>query len=162
MLDYAFEIEHFDSHLVKMLEILDKRGELDNTIVIVTADNGMPFPRVKGQAYEYSNHLPLAIMWGKGIKNPGRSIYDFISFIDFAPTLMEVAGIKQSDSGMQKIQGKSFSDIFYSRKKGFVSKNRNHVLLGKERHDVGRPDDAGYPIRGIVKDGFPVSEKLQT
>ena len=47
MLDYAFEIEHFDSHLVKMLEILEKKGELENTIVIVTADNGMPFPGLK-------------------------------------------------------------------------------------------------------------------
>lgn len=154
MLDYAFEIEHFDNHLVKMLEILEKRGELENTIVIVTADNGMPFPRIKGQAYEYSNHMPLAIMWGKGIKNPGRRIYDFVSFIDFAPTLLEVAGIKQPDSGMQNIEGESFTDIFYARKKGYVNKNRNHELIGKERHDVGRPDDTGYPIRGIIKDGF--------
>jgi len=154
MLDYAFEIEHFDNHLVKMLEILEKRGELENTIVIVTADNGMPFPRVKGQAYEYSNHMPLAIMWGKGIKNPGRIIYDFVSFIDFTPTLLEVAGIEQLESGMQHIEGMSFTDIFYSRKKGNVTKNRDHILIGKERHDVGRPDDVGYPIRGIIKDGF--------
>jgi len=154
MLDYAFEIEHFDSHLVKMLEILEKRGELENTIVIVTADNGMPFPRIKGQAYEYSNHMPLAIMWGKGIKKPGRLIYDYISFIDFAPTLLEAAGIKQSESGMQPVTGMSFTDIFHTNKKGYVNKNRNYVLLGKERNDVGRPDDGGYPIRGIIKDGF--------
>ena len=95
MLDYAYEIEYFDSQLVKMLEILEKRGELENTIVIVTADNGMPFPRAKGQVYELSNHVPLAIMWGKGIKNPGRKIFDFISFIDFAPTLLEAAGIER-------------------------------------------------------------------
>jgi N-sulfoglucosamine sulfohydrolase len=154
ILDYAFEIEHFDNHLVKMLEILEERGELENTIVIVTADNGMPFPRIKGQAYEYSNHMPMAIMWEKGIKSPGREIYDFISFIDIAPTLLDVAGIGLSASGMHKMEGISFSDIFSSRKKGFVDKNRNWVLIGKERHDVGRPDDAGYPIRGIVKEGF--------
>lgn len=154
MLDYAFEIEHFDNHLEKMLETLEKRGELENTVVIVTADNGMPFPRVKGQAYEYSNHLPMAIMWGKGIKNPGRDIYDFISFIDIAPTLLDVAGISPAASGIHKMEGKSFTDIFSRRKKGFVDKNRNYVLIGKERHDVGRPDDVGYPIRGIVKEGF--------
>ena len=78
LLDYAFEIEHFDKHLEKMLEVLEKRGELNNTLIIVTADNGMPFPRVKGQAYEYSNHLPLAVMWKKGIKNPGRAVFDLI------------------------------------------------------------------------------------
>ncbi|HUX94286.1 MAG TPA: sulfatase [Bacteroidales bacterium] len=154
MLDYAFEIEHFDNHLVKMLEILEKKGELENTIVIVTADNGMPFPRIKGQAYEYSNHMPLAIMWKKGIRNPGRKVYDFISFIDFAPTLIDIAAVNHEEAGMHRMEGKSFSDIFRSRKKGYIDRKRDHVLIGKERHDVGRPDDIGYPIRGIVKDGF--------
>lgn len=154
LLDYAFEIEHFDSHLVKMLDELEKRGELENTIVIATADNGMPFPRVKGQVYEYSNHLPLAIMWGKGIRNPGRVVHDFISFIDFAPTILEVAGISPENSGMQPIEGKSFTDIFASRKRWYVENTRNYVLTGKERHDVGRPDDTGYPVRGIVKNNY--------
>ena len=120
----------------------------------MTADNGMPFPRAKGQAYEYSNHLPLAIMWGKGIKNPGRKIFDFISFIDFAPTLLEVAGVSQAESGMKKMEGRSITDIFRSGRKGYVSKERNHVLIGRERNDVGRPDDAGYPVRGIIEDGY--------
>jgi N-sulfoglucosamine sulfohydrolase len=154
LLDYAFEIEYFDSHLVRMLEMLEVRGELENTVVVVTADNGMPFPRVKGQVYEYSNHMPLAIMWGKGIKNPGRVVDDFISFIDFAPTFLEIAGVEESESGMQKAEGRSFTDIFTSRRSGQTDKKRDHVLTGKERHDVGRPDDAGYPVRGIVKDGF--------
>ena len=154
ILDYAFEIEHFDNHLVKMLNLLEQRGQLENTLVIVTSDNGMPFPRLKGQEYEYSNHMPLAVMWGKKIKNPGRIVTDFISFIDLAPTILEVAGVSQSESGMQPVEGKSFTNIFNSRKKWGVDKSRDHVLIGKERHDVGRPDDVGYPIRGIVKDGF--------
>ena len=154
MLDYALEIEHFDSHLVRMLDILEEKGQLANTIVIVTSDNGMPFPRIKGQVYEYSNHMPLAIMWGKGIKNPGREIIDFISFIDLAPTILEVAEVSVPESGMQPVQGKSLTNIFYSRKKWSVDRARNHVLIGKERHDVGRPDDGGYPIRGIVMDGY--------
>ena len=154
LLDYAFEIEYFDTHLVKMLKILEERHELENTVVIVTADNGMPFPRIKGQAYEYSNHMPLAIMWGKGIKNPGRVVDDFISFIDFAPTILDLAGINQSENGMQPMEGKSFTDIFRSVKSGLIRNKRDHVLIGKERHDVGRPDDQGYPIRGIIINGF--------
>jgi len=154
ILDYAFEIEHFDNHLVKMLEILEKNGELENTIVIVTADNGMPFPRVKGQPYEYSVHMPMAIMWGNGIKRKGRTINDYLSFIDIAPTLLEVAGIDSTRNKMQPVQGKSFTDIFYTAKEGFVGKDRISMFIGQERHDVGRPDDAGYPVRGIIKDGF--------
>ncbi len=162
ILDYAFEIEHFDDHLVSMLNMLEERGELENTIVIVTADNGMPFPRVKGQEYEYSNHMPMAIMWGKGIRNPGRIADDFISFIDIAPTLLETAGVKESESDMQPVQGKSFTDLFRSRQGGTVNKNRDHVLIGKERHDVGRPDDTGYPIRGIIKNGFLYIRNFKT
>lgn len=154
LLDYAFEIEHFDQHLQRMLALLEDRGELDNTIVVVTADNGMPFPRIKGQAYEYSNHLPLAIMWKAAIKNPGRKVKDFVSFIDFAPTFLEVAGIDQDSTSMQPITGQSLTDIFYSPDSGQVNPHRDHVLIGKERHDVGRPHDQGYPIRGIVTDAY--------
>ncbi|MDF1574849.1 MAG: sulfatase [Bacteroidales bacterium] len=151
LLDYAFEIEHFDSHLMQMLQLLEEKGELENTLVVVTADNGMPFPRVKGQVYEYSNHLPLAIMWPGGIENPGRVVDDFVSFIDFAPTFLEVAGVDLKQSGMQEMEGRSLTEIFYSKKSGQVVKERDFVLVGKERHDLGRPFDLGYPVRGIVK-----------
>lgn len=154
MLDYAYEIEYFDSHLQKMLKKLEEMGELENTIVVVTADNGMPFPRIKGQVYEYSNHLPLAIMWPSGIKKPGRVVNDFVNFIDFAPTFLELAGLEGAKVGMQPFSGQSLTDIFNSEKDGMVNPNRNFELVGKERHDVGRPNDEGYPVRGILKDGF--------
>lgn len=154
LLDYAFEIEYFDQHLQKMLDLIEKNGELDNTLIIVTADNGMPFPRIKGQEYELSNHLPLAIMWKNGIKNSGRVVDDFVNFIDFAPTYFELANLDPSEIGMQPIQGQSLTDIFFSEKSGTVTTYRDHVLIGKERHDIGRPHDWGYPIRGIVKGGF--------
>ncbi|MCG8307452.1 MAG: sulfatase [Cytophagales bacterium] len=154
LLDYAFEIEYFDLHLQKMLDLLKHKKELDNTLVIVTADNGMPFPRIKGQAYELSNHLPLAVMWKNGIKRPGRIVKDFVSFIDFAPTFFELAQLDPDKAGMAGMQGTSLTDIFFSEKSGTVTDARDHVLIGKERHDIGRPHDRGYPIRGIVKDGF--------
>lgn len=154
MLDYAYEIEYFDRHLQRMLKTLEDRGELDNTLVIVTADNGMPFPRIKGQEYEYSNHLPLTIMWKNGINNPGRVVEDYVNFIDFAPTFLELAGVNENTSGMKPIEGKSLTDILYSSKSGKINSKRDHILIGKERHDVGRPNDEGYPIRGIVKDNY--------
>ena len=154
MLDYAFEIEHFDKHLERMLDALEERDLLDNTLVVVTADNGMPFPHVKGQKYEYSNHLPLAVMWKKGIRSPGRKVDDYVCFIDFAPTFLDVAGLTAEQVGMQPITGRSLTEIFTSGKSGQCVRQRDHVLFGKERHDVGRPNDAGYPVRGIVKDGY--------
>jgi len=151
MLDYAYEIEYFDSHVVKMLKILEEKGLLENTIIVVTSDNGMPFPRVKGNAYMLSNHLPLAVMWPGGINNPGQTIDDFVSFTDFAPTFLEVAGVKPEKSGMQPMEGESLVGLFSGSHKGNF---RDYMVIGKERTDLGRPDDAGYPIRGIVTSEF--------
>jgi N-sulfoglucosamine sulfohydrolase len=150
MLDYAFEIEHFDLHLQKMLERLEEEGELERTLVVVTSDNGMPFPRAKGQAYEVSNHMPLAMMWPSGIASPGRTVDDFVSFTDLAPTFLDVAGLSEAESEMLPIAGRSLLDILRSGHSGQIDPQRDHVLVGKERHDVGRPNDQGYPIRGIV------------
>lgn len=149
MLDYAFEVEYVDQHLGRMLAELKERGLDENTLVIVTSDHGMPFPRVKGYAYEASNHIPLAIRWPKGIEGSGRTISDFVDFTDIAPTILDVAGIDPAQSGMAAITGSSWRPIFESSKSGRVVDERNHVLLGKERTDVGRPHDWGYPIRGI-------------
>lgn len=154
MLDYAFEVEHFDRHLGRMLAELERRGQLDNTLVMVTADNGLPFPRAKGNEYEASNHMPLAAMWRAAIRAPGRTVTDYVSFIDFAPTFIDVAGLRWADTGMAPAAGRSLSEIFASEKSGRVNPARDHVLLGQERHDVGRPHDWGYPIRSIIRDGW--------
>ncbi|HVE41701.1 MAG TPA: sulfatase [Planctomycetota bacterium] len=151
VLDYAFEVEHFDRQLEKMLALLEERGELDNTIIVVTSDNGMPFPRMKAQEYELSNHMPLAIRWKNGIRAPGRTVDDYVSFVDLAPTFLELAGLSWETSGMAPSSGRALSDVFRSEAGG---PRRDHVLIGKERHDIGRPNDQGYPIRGILKDGM--------
>lgn len=150
MLDYALEVEHTDNHLVRMIAELEKRGQLDNTLIIVTSDHGMPFPRVKGYAYHDSNHIPLALRWPGAVKNPGRVIEDFVNFTDIAATLLDAAGIAEKDSGMLPITGRSWREIWESEKAGQVVPARDHTLVGKERTDVGRPHDEGYPIRGIV------------
>jgi hypothetical protein len=55
---------------------------------------------------------------------------------------------------MQPIQGRSLAPIFASEKAGRVDPARDHVLIGKERHDVGRPNNQGYPIRGILRGDY--------
>ncbi|MFP4173684.1 MAG: sulfatase [Candidatus Hydrogenedentota bacterium] len=154
MLDYAFEVEHFDTHLGRMLDLLEQRGELDNTLVVVTSDNGMPFPRMKGQILEYGCHMLLAIMWPARLANPGRTVDDYVSFIDFAPTFIEAAGLEWENTGMEPSAGSSLLGILESGQDGQVEPERDGLLVGKERHDVGRPLDWGYPARGIVRDGM--------
>ncbi|MDP6522599.1 MAG: sulfatase [Kiritimatiellia bacterium] len=146
MLDYAIEVEHYDTHLGRIIKMLEEAGELENTLIVATSDHGMPFPRVKGQAFGHSNHIPMAIHWSKGIKSPGRVVDSFVNFTALAPTFLESAGIKDLSPVMQPISGESLLDLFSGRGSGIV---RDHVLVGKERHDIGRPNDVGYPIRGI-------------
>ncbi len=153
LLDYAFEIEYYDSHIDEMLTRLEESGQLDNTLIVVTSDNGMPFPRIKGQEYEMSNHMPLAIMWKEGISQPGRTVSDFVSFIDFAPTFLELAGLKWEETAMSPTPGRSLASILSGRGREGET-HREFVVFGKERHDVGRPQDRGYPIRGIVQDEY--------
>ncbi|CAI8193490.1 MAG: Arylsulfatase [Flavobacteriaceae bacterium] len=158
MLDYAYEIEYFDHHLVKIISELEKNDLLDNTLIVVTSDNGMPFPRVKGQVYPFDNHLPLAIRWGKGIKNPGRVINDYFSFSDFAPTFLEAAGLAEEENSMAPFSGKPWGAVFNDLPN---PKPRKHMIIGKERHDVGRENDQGYPVRGILKGNYFYSQNFK-
>ena len=144
MLDYALEVEWFDANLGKVLDQLERIGELDDTLILVTSDHGMPFPRVKGQIYEAGFHLPMAVRWGRRVK-PGRVIDDFINVRDLAPTFLEAAGLKAPAS----MSGRSFLDALLSEKSGQIDPTRNRMVVGKERHDLGRPNDQGYPVRAI-------------
>lgn len=144
LLDYALEVEWLDQHLGRVLEKLEQTGELDNTLIFVTSDHGMPFPRVKGQIYEHGFHIPLAVRWGKGARG-GRVVDDFINVRDFAPTILEAAELLPPDT----MTGRSFLKILQSSQSGMIDSTRSIMLIGKERHDLGRPFDQGYPVRAI-------------
>jgi N-sulfoglucosamine sulfohydrolase len=144
LLDYSIEVEWGDQQVGRALQILKEAGELENTLVIVTSDHGMPFPRVKGQIFEDGFHLPLAMRWGRGIK-PGRVVEDIVNVRDLAPTYMELAGLKPHP----QMTGRSLVNLLRSEKSGWIEPDRNVMLAGKERHDLGRPNDWGYPVRAI-------------
>ena len=153
LLDYALEVEWYDRHVGLAVRLLEEKGLLDNTIIIVTSDHGMPFPRVKGQVYEEGVHVPFIVYW-KGKVAPGRVVSDFISFADVAPTLMQAAGYALHP----QMTGKSFLSQLLSPDSGRLDASRDHVLLGKERHDTGRANedgvDLGYPARAIRTDEY--------
>jgi N-sulfoglucosamine sulfohydrolase len=141
--DYAVEVEWADAQIGRALKVLEEAGELDRTLIVVTSDHGMPFPYVKGQIHEDGFHLPLAMRWGQGIK-PGRVVDDFVNVRDLAPTFLELAGLPVHP----QMTGKSLVGILRSEQSGWIE-NRDVMLIGKERHDLGRPNDLGYPVRAI-------------
>jgi N-sulfoglucosamine sulfohydrolase len=151
LLDYAVEIEWFDLHLQRMLSYLEEIGELDNTIIIVTSDNGMPFPRAKANCYEYGIHVPFAIRY-PAVFPGNRVVDDLISFIDLAPTILELTST--SSEGMLPISGKSLVHILESGKQGFIDESRKYAFSGRERHSSSRYLNRGYPQRAIRSSDF--------
>jgi uncharacterized sulfatase len=145
MLDYAVEIEWFDLQLHRMLEYLKEIGELENTVVIITADNGMPFPRAKANCYDFGVHVPLAISYPKEFSK-GKIIKEPVGFVELAPTILEIAQVKPKN--MKSISGKSMLKVLEGKEK--LSKNKA-VFSGRERHTSARHDNMGYPQRSIRK-----------
>ncbi len=145
ILDYYVEIEWFDMHLGRMLDALQEAGELDNTLIVVTGDNGMPFPRAKANVYEYGVHVPLAISWPAAAP-PGRTVDDLVGFIDLAPTFLDAAGVAPP-TGDYPVAGRSIMNILTSKKKGKVDLSRTAVFSSRERHSSSRYDNLGYPQR---------------
>ena len=151
ILDYAVEIEWFDLHLQRMLEYLEETGELENTIVMVTSDNGMAFPRAKANAYEYGIHVPFAVRYPKEFPG-GRIVDDLLGFLDLAPTILEITGT--SSEGMLPISGKSVLDILKSKKEGVVDESKKYAFSSRERHSSSRYMNWGYPQRAIRSHDF--------
>ena len=144
--DYYFEVQRFDSDVANALGLLEEIGELENTIIVMTGDNGIPFPRCKSNIYDMGVRVPLAIRWGSKIKG-NRIISDFVSLCDLAPTFLEAAGLDIP----KEMTGKSLLPGLTGKKQGWVEKNRKSVIFGKERHTPAQasPSMDGYPCRGI-------------
>jgi uncharacterized sulfatase len=144
LLDYHAEIERFDRDIGAMLKLLEERGELDNTIVVITSDNGFPFPRGKATCYDAGTRMPLAIRWPARAPG-GRVVDDFVSLTDLAPTFLAAAGLKPPGA----MTGRSLLPLLTSGKRGQVERNRDRVFFGRERHANVREGDLGYPVRAL-------------
>lgn len=144
MLDYYAEIEWFDQALGQMLAVLEADGALENTIVVVTSDNGMPFPRAKANLYDFGTRVPLAIRWGAQVPG-GRVVEDFVSLTDLAPTFLEAAGLTPPG----QMTGRSLVNLLTSCRSSRVEDDRNQVVTAFERHTWCRKNGAPYPMRAI-------------
>ncbi len=134
--DYLWEVQRFDQEVGLLLKRLDAIGELNNTIFIVSGDNGMPFPRCKATLYDQGTRVPLAIRWGR-TGGAGR-VNDLVTLCDLAPTILEAAGIEPPD----QMTGISLMPLLSSATKGWFPPPRPFVLMGVERHVYSYPKRA--------------------
>ncbi len=147
LLDYAVEIEWFDSHIGRILEYLESKGELDNTLVIFTADNGMAFPRAKANLYDYGIHMPLAVRWST-VGRAGRVVEDLVQFVDLTATILDLAGVAHP-GGDTALAGRSIRNVLEADADGWVDPSRERAYSGRERHSSSRWSNLTYPQRAM-------------
>ena len=102
---YAHEVSRFDHYVGLVVEELEKQGVLDNTVIIITADNGRPFPRAKTRLYDSGVKTPF-VVYHRGRIEPG-STRSLVSTIDISATVLDLAGLDKHE----RIQGISFAPI---------------------------------------------------
>ena len=144
IMDYYFEVERFDRESGNIINSLKENGLLENTLIIMTSDNGMPFPRAKANLYDYGTRMPLAMYW-KGNIDQGESIDGFLNFVDFGPTILEAAGI---DIPTQ-FSGSSALGLLKGKGMGEQTAVRDKVFLERERHANVRHGNLSYPARAV-------------
>ncbi|MEL0118328.1 MAG: sulfatase [Opitutae bacterium] len=141
LLDYYVEVEHFDKMVERAMASLEKTGQLENTIVVITSDHGMPFPRAKASLYDAGAHVPLAIRWPKGIVKSGRTYTGLVNLSDLAPTFLEASGVAVP----KMMTASSLLSVLENKSK----KQRDRAFIAMERHDGCRKGGKGYPSRAI-------------
>lgn len=146
LLAYYGSVKHMDDSIGEALAALEKQGLLDNTVVIYSSDNGWQMPRGLANCYDTGTRVPLAIRWGKNLK-AGRKVDDFIDLTDFAPTFLELAGLRPHAD----MTARSFVNVLVGSRSAVP---RDHVFIERERHANVRRGDLSYPIRGIRTKDF--------
>jgi len=108
--EYLRCVRGVDDNIKLLLDYLESEGELDNTIVIYTSDQGMMLGEHdyvdKRWMYEESLRMPMIVRYPRVIQKGSRSDA-LINNTDFAPTILDYAGVKMPAS----MQGRSFRPI---------------------------------------------------
>lgn len=150
LLDYYAEVARFEQTVANVVKTLEKAGQLQNTLIIVTGDNGMPFPRAKANLYDAGTRIPLIVSGGKFTS--GKRISTAVSLIDLTPTLLEWAGLPKADG----MEGQSL--VRFMTKKKPVDQP---VFVERERHAQVRAGNLGYPARAIRTAQFLYIQNLK-
>jgi len=149
MADYFYLIKRLDDEVGELLKVLEQSGRLENTIIVMTSDNGMPFPHAKANLYDYGTRVPLIISsFSKKVLQDKRND-SFVNLIDLTPTFLELAHVKAKP----EMDGKSLMPVLT----GQTAIHRTEVFLERERHCMARNEfdkGGGYPMRAIRTKDF--------
>lgn len=147
--DYYYQIQQFDQEVAEAVALLQEKGLSENTIIVVTGDNGWMMPRGLANLYDFGTRVPLIISWPKKYQGD-RVVNDFVSLNDLAPTFLEMAGL----SPPQGMTAQTLLPILKSEENGRVKPERDFIVTAIERHALCRTGGLGYPGRAIRTDSF--------
>lgn len=120
-------IKFFDTCVGRILDELKSSPVADNTLVVFTADHGIPYPGAKWCLYEPGIETPL-IVYCAGTKLAGGKVYDqLMSNVDLLPTLLDILGVDIPEN----VQGVSFKDVIEGRR---GESPRNEVFAQRTSH----------------------------
>jgi arylsulfatase A-like enzyme len=144
--DYCAEVNRLDRSVKSVLDVLDKRGLLDKTLIIFTGDNGAALPHGKGSLYDPGSNVPLVVRW-PGVVKPGSESRSLLSGEDLAPTLLAAAGLEPHP----RMTGVSFLPLL----QGQPHKRRKHIFVERGPHGsapvtVGM-SNSGYDLGRAVR-----------
>jgi N-sulfoglucosamine sulfohydrolase len=144
--DYLGEVQALDIMVGIFNDELEKAGLSDNTILALAGDNGAPgFTHGKTQLYDLGSAAPLIIRWPARVRG-GRTLDDFVSLKDLAPTFLQAAGV----AAPAIMDARSLLPLLTSEKGGSIDPTRDAAIFGRERHYItSRPGNLPYPSRAI-------------
>ena len=153
--NYASMVEGVDKSLGDIMDYLEGKRVLENTIIIFMSDNGgyslygrtpplhtqnLPLRSGKGSAYEGGIRVPMIVYWN-GTVRPGTTINDYVIIEDFFPTILEMAEVTEYQT-IQCVDGVSFVPML----KGEKNDNDSRPLIWNMPNNWIAGDNRDYGI----------------
>ena len=127
LVNYYDEITRFDYYIGEVVKKLKEKGVYENTVIVIMADNGRPFPHSKTRVNHQGVKTPFIVHYPKAIATRNTVNESLVSAVDIAPTLTDLAGIDPID----RFQGVSFKKLLL----GATNRFRNYVFAEHNWHD---------------------------
>jgi arylsulfatase A-like enzyme len=152
---YQEEIRYFDSCVGRILNALETGACANNTIIIFTADHGIPYPGAKWSLRDPGIEVPLIIHWPNSCLAGGKVYQELISHVDVLPTLLDLIGVPKPGN----LQGVSFADFLqgkttrkprreiYAQFTPAMFRDNESRCIRTERYKLTRYFDAGRSMK---------------